>query len=418
MIRPGPTSVAFLCLGLLPAAGAAFSTPLLWVTALHVLLWLLLSAYQVSRCPQRVHLHVEAEPTAVLRLGRQVTLNMRVSNYHHHPIRLQVALQPPPGMRHDGAVTRLTLPPGTHAPLEFQVRFLRRGALGPCRLGLCVGDHLGWVERRLMVEPWSEVIVNPTLAAPRLVNWLISRLLRTRSTPLPGETRFAGLRPLFPEEDARRLCWSATARLGQPMTRLWEDPSPPPLVLVLDAGSTMRVAIGPAERRMDRAVSLCAGVARGMRRRGTAVGLAICDQGVRHWIAPRRDTDLPIQRALREVRCAPRPWTPQRLPEALRLAMDGPCQLVIVTEPDGDPSRLATAIQALARRASVHVLLLGDQPLAERVRWPEGAIDVYAAAAAGFLVDERMDAIQRFARASASVLDLGTCLADHQGWAK
>lgn len=108
---------------------------------------------------------------------------------------------------------------------------------------------------------------------------------RHRSLHKGLSLEFAGHRAYQPGDDLRRLDWNVYARTDRLDVRLYEEESRLTATLVVDCSGSM--AYGGEERsKLDTARMLAASMAFLMVAQGDAVGLALLDGGVRHFLPP------------------------------------------------------------------------------------------------------------------------------------
>jgi len=410
LIRPGRTALIGLALCLLPALAIPFTSQARGWLSLFLLAWLALVLFALQRLPRASHLAVEFLPMGTARLGEPISVSLRLTNIHYRVVALSVWLQPPASASGRPA-PRCRLAAGEEILLLFEIVPGRRGLLASGSLHLKLRGFWGLLERVEALPGSQEIAVHARRLPLRISNAIAPALLPRRRLPSSDKSLFAGLRPLLPQEDARDLCWSATARCGQPMTRTWERPKEGPVLFLLDRGSGMAVAMDRGESRLDRATSLVNGLARQLTRSAHPVGMASFASQLEHWVAPRAAVLPALGRALISLEAAPHPWQPDRVPQLLAPRITPQTTVVLVTEPDGDPRPLSQALAVLARRFPVVVLSLGDPALQAATRRPvEDVADAYRLSAALALVEERRLALREWSRSGARVVDLAALL--------
>ena len=107
---------------------------------------------------------------------------------------------------------------------------------------------------------------------------------------LGGGTEFEQLREYGPDDEFRRIDWTATARTGKPIVRTYRAERNQTVIAMLDNGRVMagRVAGVPrVEHAMDAVLMLTAVATR----LGDRCGLVTFDRQVRSIVAPARHTD-------------------------------------------------------------------------------------------------------------------------------
>ncbi len=408
MTRPGPLAIAALAASLAPAA-LAHRWPIAGtVTIIWLLGWLAATALAAARLPRREHLLLEPELPGLARQGVPTSLQIGLTNLHFRSLHLELCLVRPEGVRLESDAHSCRLEPGAHHRLQLALTPQRRGELSLGDLRLSLSDGLGWLERIVDVPTEQELAVHHRPLPGRVLAGLLPRVAPARPAPSTERAAFAGLRPLGPGEDARDLCWSASARSGVPMTRTWEKPRAGPVLILLDRGSGMALDCEGCECRFDRAISMVAGIAHALHHGGHALGLASWSQGLDSWIAPKARGLHRVLEALPRLHPAGAPWDPSELPAALKTRLRPGATILVLTEPDGEPDALRAAIAQLGRRHAVRVLLVGDPPLLSSARRPvHQADDAWRYCAALALLQERRRAARLWSSAGARVVDAG-----------
>jgi uncharacterized protein (DUF58 family) len=171
-----------------------------------------------------------------------------------------------------------TLAPFERVTRHFHVVAERRGvyALGPARLE--IGDLFARQAASATSARVDRWLVRPRTVAVavggRDHEWGGER--RARRGLVDDPTRYAGVRPYQPGDPLRSIHWRATARLGSPVSRLFEPARHREVVIVVD----LQTVDGPGwaiDYDDDAVESLCVVAASLVRRllvEGAAVGLA------------------------------------------------------------------------------------------------------------------------------------------------
>jgi uncharacterized protein (DUF58 family) len=256
----------------------------------------------------------------------------------------------------------------------------------------------------------AEVQVYPDLVTARRLALAAreGRLLdsRTRSRgPLGLGTDFESVREWTPDDDVRHMNWSATQRLGRPMTNQYRLEQARDLQFLLDAGRLMAAPLGD-RNRLDVALDAVTAVALSADELGDHCGVVAFDAQVRVHMRPRRAGGRELVRALFDLQ--PRPIDSD-YELAFRRVAGGRRALVLVLCDlfDDDAARaLIEAVPVLARRHAVLIASVSDPDLDHLVRTaPAAERDVYAMAAALELLDARARAVARLRRAGAQVVE-------------
>jgi uncharacterized protein (DUF58 family) len=273
-------------------------------------------------------------------------------------------------------------------------------AVGP--LGLGAWYHAAGEERELRVYPDMP-------AARRLA--LAVRLGRFREQgllprgPLGLGTEFESVRDYQPDDDIRQVNWRATARLGRPMSNEYRLERDREVLCLVDAGRLMAAPLGD-RTRLDAAVDAAVTIALVADVVGDRCGAIAFDDRVRRRLPPRRAGGPAVVQALYDIE--PRPVESDY--ELAFHAVGGSKRSLVILLTDlldqAAARSLVEAVPVLARRHAVVVASCADPDLESLVSTePTGAADVYAAAAALDVLDERAAVAARLRRAGAEVIE-------------
>lgn len=298
--------------------------------------------------------------------------------------------------------------------LRYRLRPSRRGrfALGP--LTLRTRGPLGLAGRQRTLGDRTELKVYPALRGREQVEGRIrrSRLLEvgTRSARMRGGgLEFDSLREYHPDDEFRRINWTATARAGKPISNLYREDRNQQVLLLLDAGRPMAGAVAGAprfEHALDAAVAVASlGVSVGDR-----VGAFAFVDRTRAAVPPRSDGAQPgrIVDALFDVE-------PATVASDYRGAVGGVLSryrrraLLVLFTDLADEAALDTLLQTIpvmVRRHLVVVVEVSDPEVDRLARMvPAAADDAFRKAAATSTGARRDLASRRLRRLGAQVVD-------------
>ena len=286
-------------LGVLAAVALAFDPggPVeVWPAAAMVtgalVLVTLLDAF-VGTAPKVLLLKREHPPVVVA--GREATITWEVRSESTRSLRVAVADDLAPSLRARTRRFSVKLPPGATATVSSTMRPLRRGRFPLDHLTLRIDGRLGLGSRQLRVPISTVLRVHPPFRSKQQAELKLRRArvleigLRT-ARGLGGGTEFEQLREYGPDDEFRRIDWTATARAGRTIVRTYRAERNQSVLLLLDNGRTMagRVAGVPrVEHAMDAAMMLCT-VAVGL---GDRCGLVAFDRSVRQVVPIARRVD-------------------------------------------------------------------------------------------------------------------------------
>ena len=149
------------------------------------------------------------------------------------------------------AVHRLTVYPRVPASLRYRVRPGERGNCETGWLYLRYRSGLGLVERWARAPLTQQVRVYPALRTGEEQQIFLARSrqidLQLRQARLRGLGRdFESLREYRQGDDLRDICWTATARRGDLITRQYQTERSQAVWIVLDCGRLMRTRVKSA----------------------------------------------------------------------------------------------------------------------------------------------------------------------------
>jgi uncharacterized protein (DUF58 family) len=284
---------------------------------------------------------------------------------------------------------------GRHALPEVGTR-----VTGPLGLGAAYRHAGGTAE----VQVFPDLVTARRLALAAREGRLIDSTRRARG-PLGLGTDFESVRDWSPDDDVRHVNWTATQRLGRPMTNQYRLEQARDLMFLLDTGRLMAAPLEDRSR-LDAALDAVVAVALAADELGDHCGVVAFDSEVRVELRPRRAGGRDLVRALFDLQ--PR-LVDSDYELAFRRVAGGRRALVLVLCDlfDDDAARaLIDAVPVLARRHVVLTATVTDPDLERLLRTPPGSeADVYAAAAALDLLDARARAAALLRRAGARVVE-------------
>ena len=167
---------------------------------------------------------------------------------------------------------------------------------GPLGLGRCTFKG----------EGTAGLLVYPDVAAAHRVVVALRRGrfrdpgLRTRG-PLGLGTDFESIRDYQPDDDVRQINWTASERVGRPMSNVYRIEQDRDVVCLLDAGRLMTAPIDARTTRLDAAVDAVAMVALVADELGDRCGVTVFDHALRMRLAPRRNGGRAVVQTILDV---------------------------------------------------------------------------------------------------------------------
>ena len=267
-----------------------------WATAAALVVGLVVAAVVDSRVlTSPRHLVVERRHPPVAVTGTTAELSWVVRSEARRSLRVHLADQLAPSLRAGARRFSVRVPAGGTAKVATTLHPVRRGRFTLDRVTLRVEGPLGLGARQRQVPLTTVLRVHPPFRSRDEAELAIrrGRVLEVgmRSTRgLGGGTEFEQLREYGPDDEFRRIDWTATARAGKAIVRTYRAERNQRVVVLLDNGRVMagRVEGVPrVEHAMD-AVMLLTAVAT---RLGDRCGLVAFDREVRAEVPPARHRD-------------------------------------------------------------------------------------------------------------------------------
>ncbi len=247
----------------------------------------------IGTSPSKVVLQRRHPPVVVA--GRRADVEWTVRSESRRALTVHVADRLAPSLRAGSRRFRVRVPAGGSATLSTTVQPLRRGRFELDRLSLRIEGRLGLGARQRDVPLATVLRVHPPFRSAQEAELRIrrARILEVgmRSAKgLGGGTDFEQLREYGPDDEFRRIDWTATARASKPIVRTYRAERNQRVMLLLDNGRVMAGRVGGvprAEHAIDAAMMLTAVATR----LGDRCGLVAFDREVRAVVPPARHTD-------------------------------------------------------------------------------------------------------------------------------
>lgn len=196
---------------------------------------------------------------------------------------------------------RLRAYPGARAVLRYRIEPRERGDVTTGAVFVRYASGLGLMERWAVAPLDQMVRIYPTLRQGESQEIFLARArqleMQMRQVQQRGLGReFESLREYVQGDDLRDVCWTATARRGQLITRRYQTERSQAVWIVLDAGRLMRGRIVPAagsghsvaHSKLDHACSTAVALAQLALYSGDRVGLLVYGRGLQQRVLPGR----------------------------------------------------------------------------------------------------------------------------------
>ncbi len=245
---------------------------LIWDLLLLLLWWI-----DWSSLPQPSQLEVGREWSEPASLGASCPVKLEVRSSGRVEISAHLEDEVPASLLENLPSGTITVPPGEAASLTYEIRPKERGEIRVGRVFVRYRSPLQFAERRAVAGLAQTVRVYPSMEEARKV---MLYLMRSRQIDLEkrlqhriGRGReFDSLREYRGGDEMRDICWTATARQGKLVTKVYRPERSQAVWLVMDAGRLMRAQAG-AFTKLDHAVAAALGLAQVAMAGGDSVGL-------------------------------------------------------------------------------------------------------------------------------------------------
>jgi len=218
-----------------------------------------------------------------------------VASEARRPVRLLVADELAPSLRATARRFDVRVPAGDVTRVRTTIRPLRRGRFDLERLSVRIVGPLGLGARQRDVPLRTVLRVHPPFRSRDEAELAIRRgrildLGLRSARGLGTGTEFEQLREYGPDDEFRRIDWTATARTGRPIVRTFRAERNQTVVAVLDTG---RVMAGRVEGvpRLEHAMDALTALATVSTRLGDRCGLVAFGAEVRAEVPPARRRD-------------------------------------------------------------------------------------------------------------------------------
>jgi uncharacterized protein (DUF58 family) len=294
----GPRFFVMLLLGLLWLVPAWWAPQLIAAMFVWDVLAVLVFASDLLRLPKPPQIEArriwEHAPT----LAAECEVKINVRNFGSTAIRCSLIDETPTSLRIAPPSLELTVGPREPAETHYQILPRQRGDTRMGRLFLRYQSKLGFAERWASADISQTVRVLPDLEQARQHALY---LIRSRQVEMEKRRRrqrgqgreFESLRDYRQGDDLRDICWTATARRNQLMTRVFEIERSQAIWIVLDAGRLLRAEIQQEQSevrlsKLDYAVNAALSLAQVATQCGDRVGLLAYGRAIQYNVAAGR----------------------------------------------------------------------------------------------------------------------------------
>jgi uncharacterized protein (DUF58 family) len=350
-------------------------------------------------------------------VGREAEVFLVLSNAGAQAAEAALSEDLPPALADESPTYRaVPVDAGAQTTIRYAVTPRRRG---DARFGAAVvlqRSPLGLLRRRLLaageqvarVYPDASRFLRPEALQPRLVFASIGiKPQRERGEGM----EFESLRDYVPGDDPRRIHWGASARRGRPVVRQTQHERHHTIVVAVDASRLMASRVD-GRTKLDFAADAALALSYGALASGDRVGMALFDDAVRGYLAPRshrRDLGQFVD-FLRDAEPRLAEASYGALAATLAARQRQRALLVVLTDfVDVEPRSFIAPLTVLGRRHRVLLVAIRDR-IYQRLE-PQSArggdvLDLYRRLVLDDLLHERETALLTLRRAGVHTLDL------------
>jgi uncharacterized protein (DUF58 family) len=259
-------------------------------------------AWDFSRIPKPAQLKVRRKWNEPLGLTHRAQVTIEVENSSNVPASLRITDEAPETFCNTLPEMQLDVPAGGTGSVSYPISPRVRGDATVGDVWLRYSSPLCIAERWARARLGQKVRVYPNLAEAQKMRIYLIRSrqieLEKRLKRQRGQGReFESLREHRAGDEFRDISWTATARRGKLITKLYQIERSQTVWLVLDAGRLLRARVGQINK-LDHAINAALSLAQVALYSGDLVAMLAYDRKVQQRVAPGRG--MPHLRALIE----------------------------------------------------------------------------------------------------------------------
>ncbi|HWZ43638.1 MAG TPA: DUF58 domain-containing protein [Candidatus Saccharimonadales bacterium] len=411
----GPRFFLITLLGVLWALPAFWDRRFLLVMAGWDLCALLAFAADLLRLPDPGLLELQREWHGPPSLSNNVKVSLEMRNSSRAYVECSIIDDVHRSLRAEAPAVEIKVAGGAAVAASYQLRPLERGdiALGSAWVRYRSGAR--FAERWALADLAQTVRVFPDLEEARRHNIYLARArqieLEKRLIRQRGVGReFESLREYQPGDEFRSICWTATARRGKHVTKLFQVERSQAVWLVMDAGRLLRTRVGELSK-LDLAVNAALSLAQIAVYSGDRVGVLVYGRGIQQRVSLGRG---PFHmRAVLEAlasACEEAAEADHLLAASALLQLQKQRSLIIWVTDLADTSMTPEVVESASRILSKHLLLftvIAQLDLLEFAsRYPKDATEMFEVIAAQELVQRREKLMGRVRNRGALALEV------------
>jgi uncharacterized protein (DUF58 family) len=383
-----------------------------------MLMWdlcvLVIAAIDGARLPAPRSIDAEREWLSAPSLGREVELELAVTQRGRSLIYCTVLDDLPAPFLDEPASYSVDAYPEARSAMRYRFTPAQRGDHATGKLYLRYRSTIGLMERWAMADLTQTVRIYPTLRTPEENRLYLVRHhrieLQMRLRRQRGMGRdFESLRDYLEGDEIRDICWTASARRGTLVTRLYEMEKSQAVWLVLDAGRLQGARVG-RYTKLDQATTAALALAQIALMSGDRVGLLAYGRDTQQLVLPGRGAAhlRLLLDALAQVRAEPLEADHLRATVTLMHRQSRRSLILWMTdfaETAMQPEVLDAAAQLVRRHLLLFIAISQLDVQRQAAATPETVDAMFETAAAQELLDRRERLLRRMQERGAMTLE-------------
>jgi uncharacterized protein (DUF58 family) len=347
-------------------------------------------------------------------LGRDVEVELAITQHGRSLIYCTLLDDLPSPFLEEPVSWKVDAYPEACATVRYRFTPAQRGDHAAGRLYLRYRSNIGLVERWAVADLTQIVRIYPTLRTPEENRLYLARHrrieLQMRLRRQRGMGRdFESLRDYLEGDEIRDICWTASARRGSLVTRLYEMEKSQAVWLVIDAGRLQGARVG-RYTKLDQATAAALALAQIALTSGDRVGLLAYGRDTQQMVLPGRGAGhlRLLLNALAQVRAEPLEADHLRATASLMRRQSRRSLILWMTdfaETAMPPEVLDAAAQLVRRHLLLFIAISQLDVQRQAAATPETVDAMFETAAAQELLDRRERLLRRLQERGAMTLE-------------
>jgi uncharacterized protein (DUF58 family) len=288
----GRRFLGLLLLGLLWAVPGFWSRTFLWGMVAWDAIVVIAFIGDLVLMPRQRKLEVTRQFASVPAIGCRAEIKLRVVNRSDITIHCVVQDDPPPALRADKQQLPCVISPQRAIDLLYTVDAIERGDYTFGDVYIRVQSAMQLAERWYRAKLPQKARIYPNLEGAQKATIYLMRSRQIdqerRRLRLRGHGHeFESLRDYQEGDELRNICWSASARRGKLVSKVYTIERSQPVWIVLDAGRLLRARVG-AMSKLDYAADAALCLAQLALYSGDKVGLLAYGRRIKSKVPPAR----------------------------------------------------------------------------------------------------------------------------------